>query len=68
MTAQIDKHSQTWKAIEKWIEGRIEKHRDALENRADPDAHGRLLELRALQKLVNPPKPRAAPSVTDQYA
>lgn len=61
MSRGIEKHSDTWRTVEEWATGRLEKYRRQLETdhrSAEEYAslRGKIAELKALLESANPPK------------
>lgn len=61
---KIEKHSDTWRAVEEWATPRLEKYRRQLETEGRTEAayaslRGKISELSALLDLTSPPKESA---------
>lgn len=61
MTTRIERQSETWRTVETWATGRLEKYRKQLEStdRTElqyAELRGKIAELRALLETANPAK------------
>jgi hypothetical protein len=54
----IDRHSEVWVAVAAHCKAEIEKQRNTLESRDDPEARGRIKALRDLLQMADPPTVR----------